>query len=55
MELIKVRPKPNQRINKESGLASGSAGKGMLQSSRQPFKTRRPNKMTHQKAEIPKI
>ena len=53
--LNKVSPKPSQRIIRESGLASGSGGKGILQSSRQPPRTRRPKSTTHQKAEIPKI
>ena len=52
---IKVSPKPSQRTIRESGLASGSGGKGILQSSRQPWSTRRPNKATHQNAETPKI
>ena len=51
----KVKIKPNQRINNESGFASGSGGKGTLHKSRQPLRTRRPKRATHQNADMPKI
>jgi hypothetical protein len=51
----RVNPKPSQRTNSESGLASGSGGNGTLHNSRQPAITRRPKSTIHQKADTPKI